>query len=72
MLEACPISDALITWIPADKDLRCGNSALYAVIIYCLALREAANGAVSILNDVMVLYARRVFWEINALFEVIP
>ena len=33
VLEACPISDALITQIPADEEPLCGNAAVYAVII---------------------------------------
>ena len=33
MLEACPISDALMTWIPADEEPPFGNAAVYAVII---------------------------------------
>ena len=33
MLEACPISDALITRIPADEEPFCGNAAVYAIII---------------------------------------
>ena len=38
MLEACPISDALITRIPADEEPLCGNAAVYAVIIMMLLL----------------------------------
>ena len=33
VLEACPISDALITWIPADEEPFCGNAAVYAVVV---------------------------------------
>ena len=33
VLEACPISDALITQIPADKEPLCGSAAVYAVIV---------------------------------------
>ena len=33
VLAACPISDALITRIPADEEPLCGNGAVYAVII---------------------------------------
>ena len=33
MLVACPISDALITRIPADEEPLCGNAAVYAIII---------------------------------------
>ena len=33
MLAACAISDALITWIPADEGPLCGNAAVYAIII---------------------------------------
>ena len=32
MLVACPILDALITGIPADEKLLCGNAAVYAII----------------------------------------
>ena len=38
VLEACPISDALITRIPADEEPLCGNAAVYAVIIMMLLL----------------------------------
>ena len=33
MLAVCPISDTLITWIPADEEPLCGNAAVYAVVI---------------------------------------
>ena len=33
MLAACSISDALITWNPADEELLCGNAAVYAVVV---------------------------------------
>ena len=33
VLEACPISDALITQIPVNEEPLCGNAAVYAVII---------------------------------------
>ena len=39
MLEACPISDALITQIPADEEPLCGNAAVYAVIIIIIIIR---------------------------------
>ena len=32
MLVTCPTSDALITGIPADEKLLCGNVAVYAII----------------------------------------
>ena len=32
-LAACPVSDALITWIPADEEPLCGSTAVYAIII---------------------------------------
>ena len=38
VLEACPISDALITWIPADEEPLCGNAAVYAVIIIIIII----------------------------------
>ena len=37
VLEACPIEDALITWIPADEEPLCG-SAVSAVIIIIIVL----------------------------------
>ena len=34
LLAACPILDALITWIPADEEPFCGNAAVpYAVVV---------------------------------------
>ena len=33
MLVACPISDALITQIPADEEPLCENAAVYAIIL---------------------------------------
>ena len=33
VLEACPISDALLTRISPDEEPLCGNAAVYAVII---------------------------------------
>ena len=33
VLAACPISDSLITQIPADEEPLCGNAAVYAVIV---------------------------------------
>ena len=33
VLTACPISDALITWIPEDE-----NAAVYAIIIILILL----------------------------------
>ena len=33
MLAACPLLDALITWIPADEEPLCGNAALYVVVV---------------------------------------
>ena len=41
MLEACPTLDALITWIPADEELLCGNAAVYAVIIIIIIKHTA-------------------------------
>ena len=38
VLVACPISDALITWIPADEEPLCGNAVVYAVIIIRMPL----------------------------------
>ena len=38
MLEACPISDALITRIPADEEPLCGNAAVYSVIIIIIVV----------------------------------
>ena len=38
MLAACPISDALITQIPADEEPLCGNAAVYAVIIIIIII----------------------------------
>ena len=38
MLAVCHISDALITQIPADEELLCGNAAVYAVIIITITL----------------------------------
>ena len=38
MLEACPISDALITQIPADEEPLCRNAAVYAVIIIMMIM----------------------------------
>ena len=40
MLEACSISDALITQIPADEEPLCGNAAVYAVIITFVIVEE--------------------------------
>ena len=31
VLEACPLSDALITRIPADEEPLCGNAAVYSM-----------------------------------------
>ena len=33
VLEACPISDALLTRISPDEEPLCGNAAAYAIII---------------------------------------
>ena len=33
VMAACSISDALITWIPADTEPFCGNAALYVIIV---------------------------------------
>ena len=33
VLAACPISDALITQIPADEEPLCGNAAVCAIIL---------------------------------------
>ena len=38
MLTASPISDALITQIPADEEPLCGNAAVYAVIIIIIII----------------------------------
>ena len=38
VLEACPISDALITWIPADEEPFCGNAAVYAVVVVVVVI----------------------------------
>ena len=38
MLVACPISDALITRIPADEEPLCGNAAVYAVVIIIIII----------------------------------
>ena len=38
VLVACPISDALITRIPADEEPLCGNAAVYAVIIIIIII----------------------------------
>ena len=38
VLEACPLSDALITRIPADEEPLCGNAAVYAVIIIIIII----------------------------------
>ena len=42
MLEACPISDALITQIPADVERLCGNAAVYAIIIIIIIINLTA------------------------------
>ena len=34
VLAACPISDALITWIPAAEEPLCGNAAVYCRYYY--------------------------------------
>ena len=46
VLEACPVSDALITQIPADEEPFCGNAAVYAIII----MTPKVLGPVSDLN----------------------
>ena len=33
VLEACPLSDALLTRISPDEEPLCGNAAAYAIII---------------------------------------
>ena len=38
MLEVCPISDTLITRIPADEEPLCGNAAVYAIIIIIIII----------------------------------
>ena len=38
MLEACAISDALITRIPADEEPLSGNAAVYAVGIIIIII----------------------------------
>ena len=39
VLVACPISDALISQIPADEEPLCGNaSAYYAIIIIIIII----------------------------------
>ena len=40
VLAACPISDALITRIPADEEPLCGNAAVYqyAIIIIIIII----------------------------------
>ena len=38
MLAVCSISDALITWIPADEEQLCGNAAVHAVIIIIIII----------------------------------
>ena len=38
MLAACPISDALITRIPADEEPLCGNAAVYTFIIIIIII----------------------------------
>ena len=39
MTVACPISDTLITWTPANEEPFCGNAAaVYAVIIIIIII----------------------------------
>ena len=38
VLEACPISDAVITRIPADEEPLCGSAAAYAVIVIVIIM----------------------------------
>ena len=42
VLEACPISDALITQNPADEEPLCRNSIVYAVIIFIIIIKMVA------------------------------
>ena len=44
MLVACPISDALITRIPADEEPLCGNAAVYAFIIMIMMMMMMMSG----------------------------
>ena len=41
VLAASPISDALITQIPADEEPLCGNAAVYAIIFLLLLLLQS-------------------------------
>ena len=38
VLVACPISDALITQIPVDKEPLCGNAAVYVLMMMMMMM----------------------------------
>ena len=55
MLEACPISDALITWIPADEEPLCGNAAVVVIIIIIIISIISIRISISILILLILL-----------------
>ena len=58
VLEACPISDALTTWIPADEEPLCGNAAVYAVIIIIIIIIQRLQFAILIVAHLTPLCFR--------------
>ena len=56
MLEACPISDALITWIPADEEPLCGNAAVVVIIIIIIISIISIRISIGILIIIIIYY----------------
>ena len=63
MLVACPISDALITQIPADEEPLCGNAAVYAAIIIIIIIisRLDYEGLCGILLQNIILALKKYY-----------